>query len=160
MTMLRPWRLLLAGCADAGAVWLVLSRAEAQGMASLPVPWLTPRGARRDDRRGDRRWPMGQGLGDGHAPRRPPTALTAARIGGPPRPPPAGPGALLFGWYAGQAAVLASALVGERSGRFVVALVAVAGVGRACRRRGWLAQRWCRRPEDDEPARFVGLAAA
>lgn len=148
MRALRPWLLLLVGIAVAGAVWLVLSRAQAQGMASLPVPWLTPlvliamTGGVLAGGRWVRAWVSGRSS-------RPPTALTAARIAAVAAA--AGwAGALLFGWYAGQAAVLAPALVGERSGRFVVAVVAaLASV--AVSASGVLAQRWCRRPEDGEP---------
>jgi len=147
MTMLRPWRLLLAAAVTAVLVWLVLSRAEAQGMASLPVPWLTPvvlavmTAVVIAGGRWVRAWVAGTAT-------RPPSALTAARIGV--AAAAAGwAGALLVGWYGGQAAVLASALVGERSGRFVAALVAVAA-SVALSAAGVVAQRWCRRPEDDD----------
>jgi TctA family transporter len=148
VSALRPWRLLVVGLVVSGAVWLVLSRAQAQGMASLPVPWLTPvvlvamTGGVVAGGRWVKAWVCGRSS-------RPPTALTAARIAAVSAA--AGwAGALLFGWYAGQAAVLAPALVGERSARFVVAVVAaLASV--ALSASGVLAQRWCRRPEDDDP---------
>ena len=147
MNLLRPWRLLLAGVAVAVLVWLLLSRAQAQGMASLPVPWPTPvvlvvmTAGVLAAGRWVRTWVVGRSS-------RPPSALTAARIAV--AAAAAGwAGALLFGWYGGQAAVLASALVGERSGRFVAAtLAALASVALSVA--GVVAQRWCRRPHDDD----------
>jgi uncharacterized protein DUF3180 len=58
-------------------------------------------------------------------------------------------GAALVGWYLSQALLLLPDLVGARQGRFITALVAAAaaaGVSVA----GFVVQRWCRIPPDDD----------
>jgi hypothetical protein len=60
-------------------------------------------------------------------------------------------GAVLAGWYAAQALVLFSNVSGLRRERLLVAgATAAAAVVLAVA--GFLAQRWCRLPDDDEPA--------
>jgi uncharacterized protein DUF3180 len=59
-------------------------------------------------------------------------------------------GAVLAGWYAAQGLVVLSNVSGLRRERLVVAgVTALAAV--ALTVAGFLAQRWCRLPEDDEP---------
>lgn len=58
-------------------------------------------------------------------------------------------GAALVGWYLGQGLLILPDLVGARRERFIVALVAAAaavGVSVA----GFVVQRWCRIPPDDD----------
>jgi hypothetical protein len=58
-------------------------------------------------------------------------------------------GALLSGWYTAQAVVILRALVGDRRTLFWSAVAsAVAALVLAAS--GLLAQRWCRRPPDEE----------
>jgi hypothetical protein len=58
-------------------------------------------------------------------------------------------GALLTGWYVGQAAVVLPALVGARRDRFIVALVATAAAV-ALSAAGFVVQHWCRVPPDGD----------
>jgi hypothetical protein len=60
-------------------------------------------------------------------------------------------GAVLAGWYAAQALVLLPELVGDRRSRFLLA----AATSAAClllAGASALAQHWCRRPPDPDPA--------
>ncbi|GLY27547.1 DUF3180 domain-containing protein [Kineosporia sp. NBRC 101731] len=58
-------------------------------------------------------------------------------------------GALILGWYLGQALILLPDLVGDRLGRFVLAMIA-AGSAVALSAAGFVVQRWCRVPPDDD----------
>jgi hypothetical protein len=58
-------------------------------------------------------------------------------------------GAVILGWYLGQALVLLPDLVGERRNRFIVGLIA-AVAALALSVSGFVVQRWCRLPPDDE----------
>jgi Protein of unknown function (DUF3180) len=58
-------------------------------------------------------------------------------------------GAVLTGWYLGQGLSVLPDLVGDRRDRFVVALVA-AGAAVAVSVAGFVVQRWCRLPPDDD----------
>jgi len=60
-------------------------------------------------------------------------------------------GALLAGWFGGQALVLLPELIGDRRSRFVLAvLAAAAAVGLAVA--GLVVQGWCRVPPEDDDA--------
>ena len=61
-------------------------------------------------------------------------------------------GAVLTGWYLAQGLLVLPDLVGERRDRFVLALIAaVAAVGVSVA--GFVVQRWCRIPPDDDDPR-------
>jgi len=58
-------------------------------------------------------------------------------------------GAALVGWYLSQALLILPDLVGARRERFVIALIAaVAAIGVSVA--GFVVQRWCRIPPDDD----------
>jgi Protein of unknown function (DUF3180) len=58
-------------------------------------------------------------------------------------------GALMVGWYLAQAVLVVPDLVGTRRSRLIVALVAAAAAV-AVSVAGFVVQRWCRIPPDDE----------
>jgi hypothetical protein len=58
-------------------------------------------------------------------------------------------GAVMIGWYVGQALVVLPDLVGDRRQRFYVGLVA-AVAALALSVVGFIVQRWCRLPPDDD----------
>ena len=144
MSELRPVRLVMTAVLTGGLVWLLAARAQALGRAALPMPWLAPvvlaalTVAILIAGRRVRAWIAG---------RRPMSALAAARVAAA-AAASGWAGALLCGWYGGQAGELASALVGGRTQRFVIAVVA-AVVAALLAGAGVLVQRWCRRPDDD-----------
>jgi hypothetical protein len=64
-------------------------------------------------------------------------------------------GAVLAGWYAAQGLVVLSNVSGLRRERLVVAgVTALAAI--ALTVAGFLAQRWCRLPDDDQPGGAAG----
>ncbi|MDQ1286762.1 MAG: hypothetical protein QG622_327 [Actinomycetota bacterium] len=127
--------------------WAVLDVLEATGAASVRAPWTAAVAvgllavvvlvAGLDVRR----WVAGRR-------ERPLDPLTAARVAVLAKAA-AYTGGGLAGWHLAQAAVLFPDLVGARRTRFLLVLLSVlASVGLAAA--GLLAQRWCRRPPDDE----------
>lgn len=58
-------------------------------------------------------------------------------------------GAVLAGWYAAQALVIVPDLVGARRTRFVLAVLAVLAAVAVCVA-GFVVQRWCRVPPEDD----------
>jgi hypothetical protein len=149
MRTARVRTLLAVAVVAALAGWLVLDALRRSGGDPLPVPWTAPAGlvvlagivlaAGREVRR----WVQGRRS-------RPIDPLVAARTAVLAQA--AGyVGALLVGWYVAQALVILPAVVGERRTRLfwalgtalASALLAVAGL---------VAQRWCRRPPDEDEA--------
>jgi hypothetical protein len=138
--------LLIAVVVGVGT-WAVLDAMEASGMASLPAPWTAVVAvvllavvvlvAGLDVRR----WVTGRR-------ERPLDPLVAARVAVLAKAA-AYTGGGLTGWYLAQAVVVLPDLVGERRTRFIIALLsALASSGLAVA--GFVAQRWCRRPPEDE----------
>jgi hypothetical protein len=58
-------------------------------------------------------------------------------------------GAVMIGWYVSQALIIAPDLVGDRRHHFFVALIA-AVAALALSAVGFIVQRWCRLPPDDD----------
>jgi hypothetical protein len=146
---------VLAAIAVGVAAWAVLGALQGvDGSPPLSTPWTAPAGililagvilvAGLEVRR----WVAGRR-------ERPLDPLVAARIAVLAKAS-AYTGGMLVGWYAAQAVVLLlPGLVGDRRGRFIISLVsALAAVALAVA--GLLAQRWCRRPKDDEGQRTDG----
>ncbi len=147
---MRPTVLVLLGLACAVVGALVLDLMRRRGLAPLPLPRTTPLvllllaaavlGAAREVRR----WvagrpnpgPRGRGVNPIAAARIAVLAVASAYVG-----------AMLTGWYAAQALVLAQAFVGARRvGVLVAAVTAAASAVLALA--GWLGQRWCLLPPD------------
>lgn len=150
MTVARVRTLVVLALVVGGLGWLLLDTWEAAGRDPLPVPWTAPAGivvlagvvlaAGREVRR----WVAGRRT-------RPLDPLAAARIAVL-STASSYVGAVLAGWYAAQALVVLPVLLGDRRDRFVLSLVSsVASVGLAAA--GLVAQRWCRRPPDEDEER-------
>jgi polyferredoxin len=128
------------------AGWAVLDAVQAAGGQPLVTPWTAPVGililAALVSAAGIevRRWVAGRR-------ERRLEPLLAARIAVLAKAS-AYAGGTLAGWYLAQAVVVLPDLVGERRTRFVVALLS-ALTAAALAAAGLLAQRWCRRPEDE-----------
>lgn len=127
--------------------WVVLDAREASGAAAVPMPWTAAvavallavavlvAGLE------VRRWVAGRR-------ERPLDPLVAARVAVLAKAAVYSGGGLT-GWYIAQALVVLPDLVGERRTRLLIALLsALASVGLVAA--GFVAQRWCRRPPDDE----------
>lgn len=142
---------LLAAIAVGVATWAVLDAMQAAGGSTpLSTPWTAPAGililagvvllAGLEVRR----WVTGRR-------ERRLDPLVAARVAVLAKAA-AYTGGMLIGWYLAQAVVVLPDLVGDRRTRFVMSLIsALTAVALAVA--GLLAQRWCKRPDDEEGLR-------
>jgi hypothetical protein len=142
---------LLAAIAVGVATWAVLDALQsAGGSAPLSTPWTAPAGililagvvllAGLEVRR----WVTGRR-------ERRLDPLVAARVAVLAKAA-AYTGGMLIGWYLAQAVVVLPDLVGNRRTRFIMSLIsALTAVALAVA--GLLAQRWCKRPDDEEGLR-------
>jgi Protein of unknown function (DUF3180) len=152
----KPARLttaVLTALVTAAVAWFVLDLWTRQGGRVLPLPWFAAVAIAvvaglvavlgwevRRSVRGQRSAPL--------------DPLFAARVVVLAKAAVFG-GAVLAGWYAAQGLVVLSNVSGLRRERLVVAgVTALAAVALIVA--GFLAQRWCRLPDDDEPGGAVG----
>jgi hypothetical protein len=150
VTPARIPTLLLVTVATGCVGWVALTWWTRGGHLPLPLPWTAVAGAAAlavvvvVAGLPVRRWVRGER-------ERPLDPLLAARTVVFAKAAAYG-GAALVGWYAAQGLVLLPDLVGDRRGRFVLAvLAALCSVGVAVA--GLVVQRWCRVPpsDDDSP---------
>ena len=147
MTPARPLVVLLIGLVATAAAWFGLDLWDSRGGLGPPLPWTAALGTLVlcagviAAGLPVRRWVAGRR-------ERPMDPLAAARTVVLAKAAAYG-GALLAGWYAGQALILLPDLVGVRRARFVVAVFcAVSAIALAVS--GLLVQRWCRVPPSDD----------
>ncbi|GLY13349.1 hypothetical protein Kisp01_03650 [Kineosporia sp. NBRC 101677] len=144
---------LLIGLASTAVCWVLLDTWTGQGHAAPPLPWTAVFGtvalvlvviaAGLPMRRWQRTAPA-----DRSGVRRPIDPLVAARTAVLAKAAAYG-GALILGWYLSQGLVLLPDLLGDRLTRFVIALVAAVAAA-ALSVAGFVVQRWCRVPPDDD----------
>nr|WP_269329483.1 DUF3180 domain-containing protein [Kineosporia babensis] len=143
----------MIGVVSTAVCWVLLDTWTGQGHQAPPLPWTAVAGlvvlvlvmiaAGLPMRRWQRTAPA-----ERSGVRRPIDPLVAARTAVLAKAAAYG-GALILGWYLGQGLVLLPDLLGDRLTRFVTALVAAAGA-LALSVAGFVVQRWCRVPPDDE----------
>ena len=144
---------LLIALASTAVCWVLLDTWTGQGREAPPLPWTAVFGtvalvlvviaAGLPMRRWQRTPPA-----DRSGVRRPIDPLVAARTAVLAKAAAYG-GALILGWYLSQGLVLLPDLLGDRLTRFVIALVAAAAAA-ALSVAGFVVQRWCRVPPDDD----------
>jgi hypothetical protein len=148
----RVGQALLIAVATTAASWLLLDTWTGSGREPLPLPWTAIAGtgalavAVVSIGLPVRRWVAGRRD-------RPLDPLFAARAFVLAKAAAYG-GAILAGWYAGQALALLPDVVGSRRTKLVLALLAVVAAI-AVSVAGFVVQRWCRVPpsdDDEEPA--------
>lgn len=147
MTPARPWPAVLAAVVVTALGWAGLRLWTRSGGTYVPLPWTAVAGTAALALvvlalgTPVRRWVSGR---RDHAL----DPLVAARTVVLAKAAAYG-GALLVGWYAAQALVILPDVVGARRTRLVLAaLAAVASLGVSVA--GFVVQRWCRVPPDDE----------
>ena len=156
MIPVRLRGVLLAAVAVGVAGWAVLDALQGGGSAPVPTPWTAPAGililAAAILLAGleVRRWVAGRR-------ERPLDPLVAARIAVLAKAS-GYTGGILLGWYVAQAVVVLPDLVGDRRTRFLMSLISALAAA-ALAVAGLLAQRWCRRPEDEQGRRKDGQDA-
>jgi hypothetical protein len=146
----RPARLLTAlavAVITTGVGWFLLDAWAGRGGDPPPVPWTAPLAvaglalAVIASGLPVRRWLRGTS-------QRPPNMLIAARTAMLAKAA-VYVGAVLTGWYAAQALIVLPRLAGARRTRFAEAVVTViCAIGLVVA--GWLVQRWCTLPPDDQ----------
>lgn len=146
MTVVRWQRLVAVAVLTAAATWAVLRMVDRRGGGSLAVPWLvTPLLVTMAAGVLGLAWGVRQYL-KGKRPQL--KAIRAARTVAL-AAAASWTGALLSGWYGGQALVLVGLLSapGPRGRAISAGVAAVVAVGLAVA--GQVAQHWCRLPPDD-----------
>jgi signal transduction histidine kinase len=129
------------------AAWAVLDARDANGDAAPPIPWTAAVAVAMSAiavlvlALDVRRWVTGRR-------ERPMDPIFAARVGVLAQAA-AYAGAALTGWYLAQAVVVIPDVVGDRRTRLILGLVSAA-VSAGLVASGLVAQRWCRRPPDDQ----------
>lgn len=147
MTPARPWPAVLAAIVVTALGWAGLRLWTRSGGTYVPLPWTAVAGTAALALvvlalgTPVRRWVSGRRdrALDPLVAARTVVLAKAAAYGG----------AVLVGWYAAQALVILPDVVGARRTRLVLAtLAAVASLGVSVA--GFVVQRWCRVPPDDE----------
>jgi len=155
----RIGRTLLTALASTAVCWVLLDTWTGQGRTAPPLPWTSVFGtlalvlvvvaAGLPMRRWQRTDPA-----ERSGMRRPIDPLVAARTAVLAKAAAYG-GALILGWYLGQGLILLPDLLGDRRIRFVTAMVA-AVCAVALSVVGFVVQRWCRVPPDDDSSEDDG----
>jgi len=144
---------VLIGVVSTAICWVLLDTWTGQGNEAPPLPWTAVFGtvalllvviaAGLPMRRWQRTDPSDRG-----GVRRGIDPLVAARTAVLAKAAAYG-GALILGWYLSQGLILLPDLLGDRTSRFVIALIAAAAAV-ALSVAGFVVQRWCRVPPDDD----------